>query len=88
VEAHNANSHSNKGWEKFTQKVIDTVAKERRNGVVFLAWGAPAQKRCQAVNGTKHLVLKSAHPSPLAAHKGFVSHLDRVLRAKSVMWFD
>lgn len=72
VRAHNANSHAGKGWEKFTQKVIDTVVKERRNGVVFLAWGTPAQKRCQGVAG-KHLVLKSVHPSPLSAARGFVS---------------
>lgn len=72
VRAHEANSHSNKGWEKFTQKVIDTVAAKRTRGVVFLAWGSPAQKRCAKINGQKHLVLKSVHPSPLSAHKGFM----------------
>lgn len=71
VRAHEANSHANKGWEKFTQKVIDTVAAKRTRGVVFLAWGSPAQKRCARINGSKHLVLKSVHPSPLSAHKGF-----------------
>ncbi|KAI9722449.1 MAG: uracil DNA glycosylase [Chrysothrix sp. TS-e1954] len=71
VKEGESNSHQNKGWEKFTQKVIDTVNKERRNGVVFLAWGTPAQKRCTSVNGTKHLVLKSVHPSPLSAARGF-----------------
>lgn len=65
------NSHQNQGWEKFTQKVIDTVVKVRTNGVVFLAWGSPAQKRCDKITGAKHLVLKSVHPSPLSAHKGF-----------------
>ena len=73
VRAHEANSHAGKGWERFTQKVIDTVAKKRTKGVVFLAWGTPAQKRISAVNTTKHLVLKSVHPSPLSAHRGFVS---------------
>lgn len=73
VRAHEANSHAGKGWEKFTQKVIDVVGRERRDGVVFLAWGSPAQKRCTGVNGTRHLVLKSVHPSPLSAAKGFVS---------------
>lgn len=73
VRAHEANSHAGKGWERFTQKVIDTVAKKRTRGVVFLAWGTPAQKRCAGINGTKHLVLKSVHPSPLSAHRGFVS---------------
>lgn len=73
VRAHEANSHSNKGWERFTQKVIETVAKVRTRGVVFLAWGSPAQKRCAGVEkGGRHLVLRSVHPSPLSAHKGFM----------------
>ncbi|GME38813.1 Uracil-DNA glycosylase [Neofusicoccum parvum] len=71
VRAHEANSHSQKGWERFTQKVIDTVNRVRTNGVVFLAWGTPAQQRCKGVNAQRHLVLKSVHPSPLSAHKGF-----------------
>ncbi|KAK5691770.1 uracil DNA glycosylase [Elasticomyces elasticus] len=71
VRAHEANSHANKGWEKFTQKVIDTVAAKRTKGVVFLAWGTPAQKRCAKINGCKHLVLKSVHPSPLSASRGW-----------------
>lgn len=73
VRAHEANSHSNKGWERFTQKVIETVAKVRTRGVVFLAWGSPAQKRCTGVEkGGRHIVLRSVHPSPLSAHKGFM----------------
>ena len=71
VRAHEANSHANHGWERFTQKVIDTVVKVRSRGVVFLAWGTPAQKRCAKITGTKHLVLKSVHPSPLSASRGF-----------------
>jgi uracil-DNA glycosylase len=71
VRAHEANSHAGKGWERFTQKVIDLVAQKRTGGVVFLAWGSPAQKRCAAVNSTKHLVLKSVHPSPLSAARGW-----------------
>jgi uracil-DNA glycosylase len=51
--------------------VIDLVAQKRTGGVVFLAWGSPAQKRCAAVNNTKHLVLKSVHPSPLSAARGW-----------------
>ncbi|EXJ64457.1 uracil-DNA glycosylase [Cladophialophora yegresii CBS 114405] len=71
VRAGLANSHAGHGWEKFTQKVIDTVVKLRTRGVVFLAWGSPAQKRCEKITGARHLVLKSVHPSPLSAHKGF-----------------
>jgi uracil-DNA glycosylase len=71
VRASMANSHANRGWEKLTQKAIDTVVKLRTRGVVFLAWGSPAQKRCEKISGARHLVLKSVHPSPLSAHKGF-----------------
>ncbi|KAL1394174.1 uracil-DNA glycosylase-like protein [Phyllosticta capitalensis] len=71
VRAHEANSHSGKGWERFTQKVIDTVNRVRSNGVVFLAWGNPAQGRVKTINAQKHLVLKSVHPSPLSASRGF-----------------
>lgn len=71
VRAHNANSHANKGWERFTQKVIDTVAAKRTRGVVFLAWGAPAAKRVAKVDTNRHIVLKSPHPSPLSASRGF-----------------
>jgi uracil-DNA glycosylase len=71
VRAHEAGSHANKGWERFTQKVIDTVAKVRTRGVVFLAWGTPAAKRVAKINKAKHLVLQSVHPSPLSAQKGF-----------------
>ncbi len=71
VRAADANSHAKHGWEQFTQKVIDTVVKVRTRGVVFLAWGSPAQKRCDKISGMKHLVLKAVHPSPLSAHKGF-----------------
>jgi uracil-DNA glycosylase len=72
VRAHQANSHSNKGWEKFTQKVIDLVARVRTNGVVFLAWGRPAGMRVAKINKEKHCILQSVHPSPLSAHHGFV----------------
>ncbi|KAF2466745.1 uracil-DNA glycosylase [Lindgomyces ingoldianus] len=66
-----ANSHQGKGWEQLTQKVIDTVAKVRTNGVVFLAWGTPAANRVKGVNTEKHLILKSVHPSPLSASRGW-----------------
>ncbi|KAI9673952.1 MAG: uracil DNA glycosylase [Caeruleum heppii] len=71
VRAHEPNSHAGHGWEKFTQKVIDTVAKTRTRGVVFLAWGSPAGKRVAKVDRQRHCVLQSVHPSPLSAARGF-----------------
>lgn len=79
VRAHQANSHSNKGWERFTQRCIDLVARVRTNGVVFLAWGNPAGTRVAKINRQKHCVLQSKHPSPLSAHGGFVSSLNKAL---------
>ena len=73
VRAHEANSHSNRGWERFTQRVIDLVAARRALGVVFMAWGTPAGKRVLKVDAGRHLVLKSVHPSPLSAARGFFS---------------
>ncbi|KAK6820505.1 uracil-DNA glycosylase-like protein [Apiospora arundinis] len=71
VRAHEANSHANRGWERFTQRVIDLVAARRTRGVVFMAWGTPAGKRVMKVDTKRHLVLKSVHPSPLSASRGF-----------------
>lgn len=71
VRAHEAFSHANRGWERFTQRVIDLVAKKRTRGVVFMAWGTPAGKRVQKVDKQRHLVLNSVHPSPLSASRGF-----------------
>ncbi|KAI1500287.1 uracil-DNA glycosylase-like protein [Biscogniauxia marginata] len=71
VRAHDANSHAGRGWERFTQRVIDLVAQKRRGGVVFLAWGKPAAQRVVKVDTKRHLVLRSAHPSPLSASRGF-----------------
>ncbi|KAI0397376.1 uracil-DNA glycosylase [Xylariaceae sp. FL0594] len=71
VRAHAANSHQKKGWEAFTQKIINLVAQKRARGVVFLAWGRPAGERVAKVDAKRHLVLKSVHPSPLSASGGF-----------------
>lgn len=71
VEMAKAASHQGKGWERFTDAVIRLVnAKEQP--VVFLLWGAYAQKKAAFVDGSRHLVLKAAHPSPLSAHNGFL----------------
>ena len=70
VRAHQAGSHQNKGWETFTDAVIHALA-EKRTGLVFILWGSYAQKKGDFIDGKKHLVLKSVHPSPLSAHRGF-----------------
>ncbi len=71
VEAGNAHSHANIGWEIFTDKIIEKLNQERQ-GIVFLLWGSHAQKKAQMINPTKHFILKAAHPSPLSAHNGFL----------------
>ncbi|WP_192821119.1 uracil-DNA glycosylase [Rufibacter sp. LB8] len=70
VRAHQAGSHQKKGWEEFTDAVIQKVS-DGKEHVVFLLWGAYAQKKGLIINDKKHLVLKAAHPSPFAADKGF-----------------
>ncbi|NCT17072.1 MAG: uracil-DNA glycosylase [Flavobacteriaceae bacterium CG_4_8_14_3_um_filter_34_10] len=70
VRAHQPASHQKKGWEVFTDRVINTVS-ENKNGVVFLLWGEFAKKKIQLIDQTKHLVLTSGHPSPLCANRGY-----------------
>ena len=70
VQAHIAASHSGKGWETFTDSVIRAVAQNRKN-VVYMLWGSFAQKKAEFVDSNNNLVLKSAHPSPLSAYRGF-----------------
>lgn len=65
-----AGSHQKQGWETFTNRVIELVS-QKKNGVVFLLWGRFAQAKESLIDGTKHLILKSAHPSPLSAYNGF-----------------
>lgn len=65
-----AGSHQNRGWETFTNRVIELVSQEK-TGVVFLLWGRFAQAKESLIDGNRHLVLKAAHPSPLSAHNGF-----------------
>ncbi|KAK8850427.1 uracil-DNA glycosylase [Kwoniella newhampshirensis] len=90
VRAHEAGSHANKGWDQFTAAVLKVVtarlapgpstAAEKGekvaggNGVVFMAWGAHAAKMCAGVDTNKHVILKSAHPSPLSANRGFLGN--------------
>ncbi len=70
VRAHNAASHQRKGWEQFTDAVIDILSMECNN-IVFILWGNYAQQKGKSIDANRHLVLKSAHPSPLSAHRGF-----------------
>ncbi len=73
VEQAKAGSHQNKGWEQFTDAAIAALNAYRK-GLVFVLWGSYAQKKGDVIDGQKHLVLKSVHPSPLSAHRGFFGH--------------
>ncbi|BDA79805.1 uracil-DNA glycosylase 2 [Leptospira kobayashii] len=70
VKANQAGSHQNQGWEDFTHTAIRILADNTKN-LVFLLWGTFAQKKEELIDKSKHLVLKSPHPSPLSAHRGF-----------------
>lgn len=88
VEMGRAASHQGKGWERFTDAVIRLV-NDRPQPVVFMLWGAYAQRKAAFVDATRHLVLKAAHPSPLSAHNGFhgcrhFSQANRFLESKGL----
>lgn len=70
VEAHKAGSHQKKGWEEFTDAVIKTISDKKEN-VVFVLWGGYAQKKGKVIDTKKHVIIKSAHPSPLSVYRGF-----------------
>jgi uracil-DNA glycosylase len=70
VRGGQAGSHHGKGWETFTDEVLRVVDRKEQR-VVFVLWGAPARKKQALVRGTQHVVIQSAHPSPLSAHNGF-----------------
>lgn len=70
VRAHEANSHKGHGWEKFTDAVIRKV-NDKEQRVVFILWGAPAQKKRALIDTSRHVIVESAHPSPLSARNGF-----------------
>lgn len=71
VEAGKPQSHANIGWERFTDKVI-SVLNEEKDGLIFLLWGSPAQRKGEKIDPNKHYILKAPHPSPLSAHRGFL----------------
>lgn len=70
VRAHSPKSHSNKGWEIFTDRVVHELAEKKEN-LVFILWGADAKRKCDFIDRSRHLILSSAHPSPLSAYRGF-----------------
>ncbi len=70
VRAHQAGSHQNRGWETFTDAAIKALSTERE-GLVFILWGSYAQRKGMVIDRSRHLVLQSAHPSPLSAYRGF-----------------
>lgn len=70
VREHQANSHKGKGWEQFTDGIIKKIS-DYKSGVVFLLWGGNARSKKSLIDGSKHLILESAHPSPLSAYNGF-----------------
>lgn len=71
VEQAQAGSHQGRGWELFTDRVVQSLS-EQRSGLVFLLWGSYAQKKGRVIDRSKHCVLESVHPSPLSAHRGFL----------------
>ncbi|MGB4413650.1 MAG: uracil-DNA glycosylase [Paludibacter sp.] len=71
VQAHQAGSHQGRGWETFTDAVIRKLAEEKEN-LVFMLWGNYAQQKGSVINTSRHLALKSVHPSPLSAYRGFI----------------
>ncbi len=89
VREKEAGSHGNRGWETFTDAVIKSLNKKKK-GVVYLLWGSHAQKKGALINGDKNLILKSVHPSPLSAYRGFLgckhfSKTNEYLMAKGEM---
>ncbi len=70
VREHQAGSHQKHGWEQFTDSVISTLSRQREH-LVFILWGSYAQSKAQLIDGSRHCILRSAHPSPLSAYRGF-----------------
>lgn len=85
-------SHKDRGWERFTDQVIRTLSDQREH-LVFILWGAPAQKKASLIDETKHLILKAPHPSPLSSYRGFFgskpfSSTNRYLASKGIKPID
>ncbi|MDD0854713.1 uracil-DNA glycosylase [Halobacteriovorax sp. GB3] len=92
VEHSKAGSHQKRGWETFTSEIIDQLNDKKEN-LVFILWGSPAQKKAKSVNEDKHFIIKSPHPSPLAAYRGFFgskpfSKANEYLKKKNIKEID
>ncbi len=92
VEDGKAGSHHLKGWEEFTSKIIELL-NEKKENLVFILWGSPAQKKAQKVDATKHYIIKSVHPSPLSSYRGFFgskpfSQTNSYLKSKGISPID
>ena len=93
VQAHSPNSHKDLGWEHFTNFIIKEIS-DRKENVVFVLWGAFAQKKEELINSSKHYIVKSAHPSPFSVYRGFYgskpfSKINDYLKSKnkeSISW--
>ena len=93
VKAHSPNSHKDLGWEQFTNFIIKEIS-DRKENVVFVLWGAFAQKKEELINSSKHFIVKSAHPSPFSVYRGFYgskpfSQINDYLKSKnkeSISW--
>lgn len=88
VKAHEPNSHKNIGWEKFTDFIIKEISDKKEN-VVFVLWGAFAQKKEELIDSSKHFIVKSAHPSPFSVYRGFYgskpfSQINDYLKSKKI----
>ncbi|HEY9764774.1 MAG TPA: uracil-DNA glycosylase [Chroococcales cyanobacterium] len=86
VRAHQAGSHQNKGWERFTDAIVQ-VLNDRRDGLIFVLWGRSAREKGRIIDRSRHHVLTAAHPSPLSAYNGFFgcrhfSQINRLLEAR------
>jgi uracil-DNA glycosylase len=92
VERGQAGAHAGKGWEGFTDHIVETLAREREN-LVFFLWGSYAQKKGAVIDARRHCVLRAPHPSPLSAHRGFLgcghfSAANRYLQGRGVAPID
>jgi len=88
VRAHSPNSHKDIGWDRFTNFIIKEISEEKEN-VVFVLWGAFAQKKEELIDFSKHFIIKSAHPSPFSVHRGFYgskpfSKVNNYLKSKNI----